>query len=83
MDTQEKITALEAVIQQLEDIKNSYGSLVEKMARAQMELDEVDEADFSNTLETAFGHASDDHEAISGLLDDMQMKVNQLGQEES
>ena len=84
MDTQEKISALEAVIQQLEDITNSYGALVEKMARAQMDIDEVDDIiNISDTMETPFKNASDDHQALSGLVDDINMKVNQLRQEES
>jgi len=84
MDTQEKISALEAVVQQLEDIKNSYGALVEKMARAQMNVEEVDDiVNISDTMKTSFKNASDDHQALSGLVDDINMKVNQLRQEES
>lgn len=84
MDTQEQIEAMETLAEQLGDIANSYQALIEKMARAQMELDGVDElADISERLDGPFKHVSNDHEAISSLVDDVQMKINQLGMEDS
>ena len=83
MGTQEQIEALENLVEQLDDIAHSYQALIEKMARAQMELDGAEElSDISERLNGPFKHVSDDHEAISSLISDVQMKINQLQMED-
>lgn len=82
MDDQEKITALEDLIAKLTDVQHSYQAVIEKMARLQMEAEEV-EPELAEKLQPAFQDTSKDHETVSSLVQDLQFKVNQLRNEAS
>lgn len=82
MDEQEKISALEDLITKLTDVQHSYQAVIEKMARLQMEAEEV-APEVAEKLQPAFQDTSKDHETVSGIIQDLQFKVNQLRNEAS
>ena len=75
--SQEKAEALDGLASSLEDIENSYASLIEKMGRIQLELDEHDLNDEIEKLSEPMSHLSNDHEAVKMLHADLQMAANQ------
>ncbi len=82
MDETEKISALEDLITKLTDVQHSYQAVIEKMARLQMEAEEL-APEVAEQLQPAFQDASNDHDTVAGIVQDLQFKVNQLRNEAS
>lgn len=80
MDDQENIDALDDLINKLEDVQHSYQAIIEKMARLQMETEAL-EPELAEKLQPAFDDASRGHETVSGIVQDLQFKVNRLRNE--
>ncbi len=82
MDQTEEISALEDLITKLTDVQHSYQAVIEKMARLQMEAEEL-APEVAEQLQPAFQDTSKGHETVSGIVQDLQFKVNQLRNEAS
>lgn len=81
--SQEKAEALDTVATSLEDIENSYASLIEKMGHLQLAMDENGLSDQIETLSDPMSHLSSDHEAMKSLHEDVQMAANRERQEDA
>ncbi len=71
--------AVASMLRRVQDVDNAYRSLAEKMGQLYMHADEVGLAGVTQMLDKPMRNASDNQQAFSALLSELQMKARQHG----
>lgn len=78
---QAKYDKMQAMLQKLEDIKNSQESILDKINHVITDLFENPDKDLENAMEEAHQKASENVEKISEAIEDYEIKFNTAQQE--
>ena len=78
---QEKLDQMRAILNKLEDIKNSQESIIDKINHVITDLFQHPDAELEKSMEEAHQAASDDVDAITTIIDDYEIKINKLESE--
>lgn len=78
---QEKLDQMRAILNKLEDIKNSQESIIDKINHVITDLFQHPDAELEKAMEEAHQAASDDVNAITAIIEDYEIKINKLENE--
>ena len=78
---QEKLDQMRAILNKLEDIKNSQQSIIDKINHVITDLFQHPDKDLEKAMEEAHQAASDDIDAITEIIEEYEIKINKLESE--
>ncbi|PZD79218.1 hypothetical protein [Mesonia sp. K7] len=81
MDTQAKIEKMNAVLNKMEDIKNSQQSLINKIGQVEVDLFEIKSDDLDKELDKVMKKATRSFEIINEAIEEFEIKRNRLENE--
>lgn len=78
---QEKLDQMRAILNKLEDIKNSQESIIDKINHVITDLFQHPDPELEKAMEEAHQAASDDVDAVTEIIEDYEIKINKLESE--
>lgn len=81
MDTQAKIEKMNAVLNKMEDIKNSQQSLINKIGQVEVDLFDIKSDDLDKELDKVMKKATRSFEIINEAIEEFEIKRNRLENE--
>lgn len=78
---QKKIESLSNILSKLKDISNEQRTLIEHMAGLQVEMENMNESSLSDKVAEIFSNESKNQEVLKSLIEDTEIKLNQLKSE--
>ncbi|MBA4256838.1 MAG: hypothetical protein C0445_13290 [Polaromonas sp.] len=73
------VAAVASMLRRVQGVDNAYRSLAEKMGQLYLHADEAGLVGVTRMLDKPMRNASDNQQAFSALLSELQMKANQHG----
>ena len=78
---QEKLDQMRAILNKLEDIKNSQESIIDKINHVITDLFQHPDPVLEKAMEEAHQAASEDVDAVTEIIEDYEIKINKLESE--
>lgn len=75
---QEKLNQMRAILNKLEDIKNSQESVLDKINHVITDLFQNSDGELEKVMEEAHQKTSDNVDAVREAMDEYQMRINKL-----
>ena len=74
---EEKMAQMRALLNKLEDIKNSQESIIDKINHVITDLFQNPDKELEKAMEIAHQNSSDSVDAISEVIEDYEIRINQ------
>lgn len=78
---QEKLDQMRAILNKLEDIKNSQESVIDKINHVITDLFQHPDKELEEAMEKAHQKSSDNVDAVREVIDDYEIKINKMENE--
>ncbi len=78
---QEKLDQMRAILNKLEDIKNSQESVIDKINHVITDLFQHPDKELEEAMEKAHQKSSDNVDAVREVIDEYDIKINKLENE--
>lgn len=78
---QEKLDQMRAILNKLEDIKNSQESVIDKINHVITDLFQNPDQDLEKAMEDAHQKSSDNVDSIREVIEDFEIKINKMESE--
>lgn len=78
---EEKLDQMRAVLNKLEDIKNSQESVIDKINHVITDLFEHPDKELEKAMEVAHQNSSDNVDAVREVIEDYEIRINKMENE--
>lgn len=78
---QEKLDQMRAILQKLEDIKNSQESIIDKINHVITDLFQHPDKDLEKAMEDAHQKSSDNVDAVREVIEEYEIRINKMENE--
>ncbi len=78
---QEKLDQMRAILNKLEDIKNSQESVIDKINHVITDLFQHPDADLEKAMEDAHQNSSDNVDAVREIIEEYEIRINKMENE--
>lgn len=78
---QEKLDQMRAILNKLEDIKNSQESVIDKINHVITDLFQYPDKELEEAMEIAHQKSSDNVDAVREVIEDYEIKINKMENE--
>ncbi len=78
---QEKLDQMRAILNKLEDIKNSQESIIDKINHVITDLFQHPDAELEKAMEEAHQAASENVEAVTEIIENYEIRINKMENE--